>query len=132
MDQATLVEPQIRAGAALVTALDRDAINPSAAFWFYYSDTQQWRLLLCGPKLDAVKKTPEAAYATVAKTLASLGDAAQPVSIADIKIIPSDDPLMQVLRGLLRTPPNAIIGASFKNNFINGVLIEDLYAYRVS
>ena len=132
MDQTALVEAQIKAGAALVTALDRDGMGPSAAFWFYYSDTEQWRLLLCGPKLDAVKKTPERTYTAVAKTLASLGDAAQPLSIADIKVIPSDDPIVQVLRVMLRTAPNAIVGASFKNSFINGILIEDVYAYRLS
>jgi len=51
MVDTTLTTKMIEAGAALVSKLDDQGVRPDAAFWFYFPDIQQWKLVLAEVKL---------------------------------------------------------------------------------
>ena len=53
MVATTLTKEMIEAGANLVKKLDEKGVQPDAAFWFYFPDIQQWKLVLAEVKLGS-------------------------------------------------------------------------------
>jgi hypothetical protein len=47
----TLSKELIEAGAVLVRKLDETGVQPNAAFWFYFPDIQQWKMVFAETKL---------------------------------------------------------------------------------
>jgi hypothetical protein len=125
----TLTKEMIEAGAILVKKLDESGINPDAAFWFYFSDINQWKLVIAEIKLG--DEGPKQLYKRIQETIhahqAELGE----VSLEDVTLAKPDSPVVTLLRLAIRTGPG-ISGIRFTNNVINGTVIEDAYIYRIA
>ncbi len=128
MVETSLTKELIEAGATLVRKLDESGLQPDAAFWLYFPDLQAWKLVLVEVKVGQVG--PHKVYRDVQKTLTDapeLGD----LALDDVAIAKPDSPVVALLRTAIRTGPG-ISGIRFKNNVINGTLIEDAYIYRLN
>lgn len=130
MDQAVLVEQKQSEGERLVRALDGAGLPPSAAFWYYYPDSDLWNLILAGSEFSASQSSPTEPYRKIAGVTSQLKPPATSVSIADIKTVEEGDPLLAALRTMVRTGAD-ISSIRLTNNFINGVYIADALVYRL-
>jgi hypothetical protein len=121
MGKATLVEPDIEAGAKLVKALERNDFPLSAALWIYTSDVDEWSLLVASPLVD--KYGPHLAY----KDLRDASGTKSPVPLSRITLVSDQNPLIELLRGAFSVQGG---GIRLTSSSIDGVLIEDAYLYR--
>ncbi len=128
MDQDTLVssEPDIGAGRIVLTSLDEAELTPEAAFWIWIPERDRWWFVVAGGGL-ADLETP-AAFIEIHGVLRALSPAF-PIEIDEIAVESMDSPLIQLLSRLVRMA--GVGGVRLTNNAINGVLIEDVYVYRL-
>src|SRR5689334_8404959 len=101
MAKETLLDSDIAAGARFVEALDKKGEMMNAALWFYYPDVAQWKLLLVSPTFDKTDRIGP--YTKVSKLLSDEDEIGKNISISDIKILRKKDPLMKILKGIMRT-----------------------------
>jgi hypothetical protein len=130
MDQEVLVEQKQTEGHRLVEALDAAQLPPSAAFWNYYTDSDQWRLVVVGNTLRPDSGDPISPYRRIAPVIAMMQPPLNALSMADIKPMADTDPLVQALRLMVQTGPG-IKAIRLSNNFVNGIHIADALVYRV-
>ena len=132
MDQASLVEGQVEAGQSLLREADKAGPRISSAFWYLYDDVGQWRLVLASPDLDAfLKKDVALAYRRVAGLLHALPEP-QAISIADVKVVATEDPLVRTLNKIVGTLGNAVLRVQMKDTFVNGIHVAEVLLYRAS
>lgn len=127
MDKPTLVDPDKKAGEALLKKLDGIDFDVKAAFWLYLSEPNEWRLFFASPVVD--KKGPKEAYETVQSHLEKLKERYE-LSLQNISLISSNDKLVKLLKAAIKTGPG-VSNIRFTGNVINNVFIEDAYIYRV-
>lgn len=129
MVEADLTKELIDAGARLVEKLDKRGLAPDAAFWLYSPEEQTWKLLLVEVKL--AKKGPRAGYSEVQKILAKYEEELGDLRLDDLVLEKPDARIVELIRKAVRTGPG-VSGIRFKNNVIDGTLIDDAYIYRVA
>jgi hypothetical protein len=127
MAKETLLESDIDAGARFIEALDNDGETVEAAFWFYYPDLSQWKLILFAPAFDKIDLTK--AYTKISELLSSRDEIGKNISVADIKILKQKDPLMKLLRSIVRTG-KGLSQIRMTSNLLNGIYVEDALIYR--
>jgi len=128
MVATTLTKEMIDAGTALLRKLDRKGVQPDAAFWFYFPDIQQWKLVLAEEKLGRVG--PRETYKQIQEVLSRFRRELKALSLDNITLAKPDAPIVALLRVAIRTGPE-ISGIRFTNNVINGMVVEDAYIYRL-
>jgi len=121
----TLTENTIRSGEALVRNLDDINAGVTAALWFYFSDIEDWKLLVCLPG-----KGQKEAYKFIQRALHKKDEPVD-IRIDQIGVINPAAPIIQLLASAISTGPG-ISGVRFTNSTINGTLIEDAHIYRIS
>jgi hypothetical protein len=129
MVEANLTKELIDAGARLVKKLDEHGLAPDVAFWLYSPEEQTWKLLLVEVKL--AKKGPKAAYSEVQKILAKYAQELENIKLDDLVLEKPDARMVELIRKAVRTGP-AVSGIRFKNNVVDGTLIDDAYIYRAA
>ena len=134
MDKTTLVEIDIEGGERLLKALDKADLDIRAALWFYFSDSDKWRLIIAFPLVD--QEGPRKAYTLIQSELAKLVPPSR-ISLEDISAVGLKHHIIQALWAMVREHPDpAIISTISKKWFtrtvMNGVFIEAAYIYRVS
>ena len=122
-----LTEEMIKAGASVVADLDRRQFLVDAALWLYLSNQNQWRLLLATPEVHL--DGPRKAYKKLLQALRN--SAVHGMSLQDVAVVDSRDPLVQLFRAAIRTD-RTVGGIRFTRNTINGQFIEDAYIYRMA
>ena len=127
MAKETLLESDITAGAKFIQTLDKRGQPVDAALWFYYPDSCQWKLLLSSPTFD--NKDLTKSYTKISEILTSEQEIGKNISIADVKILNQTDPMMKLLKVIVRTDkgPNRI---RMTSNVLNGIYVEDALIYR--
>lgn len=129
MGEKALVESQIADTAKLLEALDANSAGPTVAVWYFYEDIEEWRLIVAGPTYDALlPKQEPVAYRKLAEALSASSLAS--VSVSDLKLLQTTSPLVQALRFLVRTPPNAAMRAHFSNTTLNGLFMKEMIIMR--
>ena len=120
-----LTDPMVNSGANLLRALDALKVEVSAAFWSYFSEIDDWKLIISMPK----KQGQKAAYKSIQK---ALHNDKHPVDlrIDQVGIVNPEAPIIGLLRTVIATGPG-ISNIRFTNNVINGTLIEDVHIYRI-
>jgi len=116
----------IKDGEHLLKQLDTDSVLVDAVLWFYFSETQKWKLLVSLP--DIINRGPKIAYHTIQEALSKI---TINFSLDDVVVIQPDDPLLRLLRTAIITS-DGISGIRFSNNVVNGQLIQDAYIYRIT
>jgi hypothetical protein len=129
MVETLLTKEMIATGATLVGKLDERGLQPDAALWLYSPDLQQWKLVIVEVKVG--KKGPKEVYRQIQKILRESGGEMGELSLDDVALAKPDAPIISLLRASVRTGPG-ISGVRFKNNVIDGTLIEDAYIYRLN
>jgi len=129
MVDAALTPQAIQEGAELLQALDEAGLTPDAAFWFYFSDINAWKLVLAEMRVGP--DGPREIYRQVQRALSNRADKIKSFSLADVVLAKPDAPVVSVLKRALRVERNAG-GVRFSQNVIDGVLIEDAYIYRLA
>lgn len=127
MAKETLLESDIEAGARFIEALDRSGKPVDAALWFYYPDLSQWKLLLSSRALE--EKDLTRSYTKISEILSSNEEIGRVVSVADVKLLSQADPMMKLLKGIIRTGKN-LSRIRMTSNFFNGIYVEDALIYR--
>ncbi|MBI2909724.1 MAG: hypothetical protein HYX92_18960 [Chloroflexi bacterium] len=124
----TLTKEMIEAGAALIKKLDEQGVRPDAAFWLYFPDKEQWKLLLADVRLGA--EGPRQIYRKIQEILSAFSQEFGELSLDNITLAKPDAPVVALLRTAIRTG-SGISGIRFTNNVVDGTLIEDAYIYRL-
>ncbi|HUV67589.1 MAG TPA: hypothetical protein VMW24_27095 [Sedimentisphaerales bacterium] len=127
MDKPTLVDADMKAGEALLNKLDETRFDVKAALWFYMPESEEWRLILASPTVDA--EGPKKAYEKVQSQLQGL-DQGHELSLQNISLVSPGDNLIKVLKSAIKTGKK-ISHIRFTRNVINNVFIEDAYIYRL-
>jgi hypothetical protein len=123
-----LTDWMVEAGASLVEKLDARDLSPTAAFWFYLADREDWSLFLAQEKL--VSNGPRWAYSQIREALSGSSPESARLSLDAISVARPDSPLVSLLGAFVRTGPG-ISGIRLTNNVINGTVVEDAYIYRM-
>jgi len=94
MGEETLVESQISDSISLIKSLEDQGDKPSIVVWYYFSDAEEWRLLLAGPSFDALLPKEESrAYQGVAEALNRAG--VKSLTIGEIKLVKPTTPCLK-------------------------------------
>ena len=125
----SLSEQMIFAGSDLIRRLDEAGLKVSGALWFYETDSNDWRLIIVSPDVRA--KGVKTVYEEVQSVVRATPDDQSTISLKDISVVDSDDPLISLLKVAIKTD-NGISRMRFSRNMINGTLIEDSYIYRLT
>jgi hypothetical protein len=129
MVETILTDKMIETGATLIRKLDERELRPNAALWLYFPDVQQWKLVIAEVKM--VTEGPKEVYRKIQQIIAESEREIAGLSLDDVALSKPDAPIIALLRSVIRTGPG-ISGIRFKNNVINGTLIEDVYIYRLT
>ena len=131
MAEETLVESLVKDSVEFVKALDIQGDRPTNVLWYYYTDADEWRLLVAGPAFDALlPKDEKQAYQKVAKAIGKA--AVDTLTIADVKLARTDDHVLTATRSLFHTPQSAIVRAHFRDNTINGLFVKEMLVLRAA
>lgn len=125
----SLTDAMIRAGAELTRKLDELEWPVVASFWLYISEGNEWRLMLASPRVAS--DGPKKSYEVVQSALADTAAAQDTLTLSDVGVTDSSNPLVSLLRVVIATGP-IVGGIRFTRNVINGHFIEDVYIYRIS
>lgn len=129
MVESHLTKEMIDAGAALIRKLDESGIQPDAALWLYYPDRQTWKLVIAQAKVGS--EGPKQLYSRIREVMGEPSEGTLQLSLDDVTLSKLDAPIITLLRMAMSTGPN-ISGIRFKDNVINGTVIEDAYIYRLN
>lgn len=121
-----LSEEKIQAGVALVEGLDKRNILVSGAFWFFVPEIGSWRLIIASPSVSV--EGPKKIYQKIQSTLHRM-DEPKP-ELAEISVLSPKDPLIALIRLLVRTGPMSRLRVS--RSSVNGVFIHDALIYRMN
>ena len=116
-------------GAALLGKLQELHWKFNAALWFYFPDANGWQLLIASPEVEATG--PRESYAVIQKGLSELNPSPLSLSLDDIKLMPSNHPLIGLLSSFVATE-DSISSIRFSKNVINGQFIDDALIYRMN
>jgi hypothetical protein len=119
----------IEAGVSLLRKFDSQALNVTAALWFYLESSDTWRLIIASPEVES--EGPKRVYERIQKTLGTDADGSR-IRLRDISVVPPDDPLIKLLGVAIKTGNRDISGIRFSRNTINGQFIQDAYIYRLA
>jgi hypothetical protein len=131
MADETLVESLIADSVKLVEALDLQGDKPSNVLWYFFSDAEQWRLIVAGPTFDPLLPKDEAqAYKKVATSIVAKD--IDSLTIADVKLVRTNDPLLVATKPVLKTPPDRVVRAHFRDNTFNGIFVKEMLVLRAA
>lgn len=129
MGEKALVDSLVTDAMELIKKLDELGSSPSFIAWYYYDDADEWRLIIAGASLDALlPKQEPVAYRKVIEGLSAISASA--LSVSDLKIIPTSAQLIKAMKFLVRTGPQDIVRAHFRDCTINGLFIKEVLIIR--
>lgn len=124
-----LTENMIKAGEALVRALEDAGRQPAAAFWLYNPESLSWRLVISDELVGTAG--PLAAYRRLQELLEQRREEFGGLTLANISLWEPDSVIVSSLRrGLRQEQP--VEGMRLSNSYIEGSWIEDAYVYRAA
>lgn len=129
MGKKTLVNEDIKIGERILKSLDANDIDVSSAFWFLFSDIQEWRFVLAISDFNKIGS--QKSYLKILKILnkEQIEERDFPFEII---IVVSPSSSINLLLGSMIHTGSGISGIRFTGNVINGTMIEDAYIYRVN
>lgn len=131
MAEETLVESLIEDSINLVKQLDAQGDTPTKVLWYFYADAEEWKLLVAGPAFDRFLPKDEApVYQKIAQALAKTQ--LDSLTIADVKVVRTDDDLLSATKYVLKTAPTSVVRARFRDNTFNGVFVRDMLVLRAA
>ena len=131
MAEETLVGAQlspemIASGKELLKQLD-SKMTVDAALWLLPPDSHAWRLVIASPEVRL--SGPRAVYKKVLGLLKRVAPSS--LSLKDISVVDTSDPLIALFRAAIRTEHGAQ-DIRFTRNTISGVFVPDAFIYRLA
>jgi hypothetical protein len=122
-----LTREKIAAGKQLTEILDKTDLPIAATFWYYFAENQEWEFVV------GVSVAPDEG---LLKSIAKINKIVKDVNIEGIdwlsvRTIRGDDRIIRSLRKLVLNGKN-VEGTRIKNGISEGMLIYDVYIYRLS
>jgi hypothetical protein len=131
MAEEALVESLIQDSVRLVEEFDRRGDTPTNALWYYFSDADEWRFLIAGPTFDSLLPQQQIqAYEKLGRAIANANLVS--LSIGTVKLVRTDDPLLVATRFVVKTAPNGVIRAHFRDNVFNGIFVKEMLVLRAA
>src|SRR5215472_5729365 len=122
MDKDALLDYQIDAGRQLLDALDQSKkFEITSAMWFFYPDTNEWKLLLFSPAFKA-EQNQSTLYSQIANSLKEI-HIENLLPLESIKLIFGDDPLLKLFNDIAQVNGKATVW--MRSNYLNGIYVED-------
>jgi len=94
MLRSILTDRKEEVGAQLLSRLDQLEMSITTALWYYYGDSNNWRLIIASPGVR--RKGPKHFYQVIQSFLLKLRD--RPISLSEIQVIDDNDPFVLWLR----------------------------------
>jgi hypothetical protein len=127
MAAAALVNADVEMGRELVKVLDEAHFPVTAAAWIYFSDADEWRLVIRSPKAE---KDLQAALLELAKAMDAKGDLRARIDLSRIKLVPPKDKMLAAIGRFVRVDGTSDV--RFSRNVVDGVYIDDALIYRLA
>lgn len=127
MVATTLTKEMIESGGTLIRKLDEQGLQPYAAFWMYYPEVQEWKLVISEVELG--EKGPREIYKKIQDTISASKEDMPELSLDSVALTKPDAPIVALLGKAFRTGPG-ISGIRLTGSVINGTVIDDAYIYR--
>jgi len=126
-----LVESRITDSIRLVRQLDSQGDSPTNALWYFYSDGEEWQFLLAGPSFDSLlPRNEEEAYKKIAAAISNISLSS--LSIANVKLVRTDNALLSATKFVVKTPPTGVVRAHYRDNMFNGVFVKEMLVLRAA
>lgn len=116
----------IAAGEALVRALDERGLGPHVAFWLWFRDVRDWRIVLAGGALT--EGGLHEARVAVREVLRE-GTATRALTPLDVGVKEEDHRAVQAVRTVISTGPG-IHGIHIRDNTVAGIRLQRAFVYR--
>lgn len=131
MVKTTLVEADLVAGWRLLLALhlpkERTKVfRIKAAFWLYYAESEEWRLVIATPLVD--EEGPLDTYTRLQPILFEIQPA--DLYLQNIAVISPADPLAKAFRKVVHIPAK-VPYVRLPRSAWGGTYVESAYLYRV-
>ncbi len=141
--------PLLYEGKLLLELLDEEKGIPiTAAFWLLDSENRTWRYILASPIVDTqgpleaykilykifqIYNKEEAKWRPYKKVRSYKEEAGLGIGLTlqDITLVSPDEPVVKLLRTVVKTPPISTSPIHFAGNSINNMFIDDAYIYRM-
>ena len=131
MVEEALVESAVTDSVKLVEELDKQGDTPSNVLWYFFSDAEVWRLLVAGKSFDTLLPKDESdAYQKIARAIGNVN--LTTLSIADVKLVRTDDPLLVATKFVIKTPADGVVRAHFRDNTFNGIFVKEMLVLRAA
>lgn len=131
MAEEALVESLVAESMKLVDELDQQGDTPSNVLWYYFSDAEEWRLLVAGKSFDPLLPKDEGqAYQRVALAIGKAD--LDSLTIADVKLVRTDDAILVATKFIIKTPPTGVVRAHFRDNTFNGIFVKEMLVLRAA
>jgi hypothetical protein len=124
MDQATLVSPDVTAGAKALAALEAAGIKQIVALFAIFPEYDDWRLVLSSPSLDQTRQLK--AYEQVTNAL----QGRFVYTLPTIMVLPTKDPFIRELRSLFGKAKD-VTGMRLGGQRIGNRFVSNAYVYRI-
>lgn len=86
---------------------------------------------MAGPKFDLLLPKDEGqAYQRIAAAIGKAGVGT--MTIADVKLVRTDDPVLAATKFVLKTPQSAVVRAHFRDNTFNGIFVKEMLVLRAA
>ncbi|MEK6284894.1 MAG: hypothetical protein AABO57_04065 [Acidobacteriota bacterium] len=120
-------EVELAWGKHRAAFVGRSDVRVRAAFWWYFPESQEWRLVIATPLVDEVG--PLSAYGRVQAELSVISPPLT-LSLQNISLISPKDERVKAFKKQLKIAPDPV-GVRFTRSALNGTYIEDAYVYRL-
>lgn len=134
MVKTSLVEADLIAGWRLLRDLHvvpgcRTLFRVKAAFWLYYPEPEEWRLVIATPLVD--EKGPLDTYSRLQEVLLPhLANQPANLDLLNIAVISPSDKLAKAIRRAMRASEWSPY-VRFTRSTLGGEYVEDAYVYRL-
>ncbi|PYP85309.1 MAG: hypothetical protein DMF61_17205 [Blastocatellia bacterium AA13] len=123
----TSAVPETLWGKERVAVLPAVRFKVEAAFWWYLTESSEWRLVIATRLVDEIG--PLRTYAEI-QTILSAIKPPLTLTVQNISVVSPKDERVKVLRKTVRVKGSST-GMRFAHNTIDHVYVDDSFIYRV-
>lgn len=127
MDNATLVDVDLKKSERIVSALESHGIRVTAALWVHFPEYEDWRLVIAARELDKLELRD--AYLQVNRITKEAGITVW--ETPTIHLMKTTDPFIRALRKVFGKAAS-VVGMRLGGQIWGDRFIDDAYAYKIA
>lgn len=129
--RASLNDQMLEAGTKLLQDIKDADFEVIAAFWLFFAEAGEWRLVLVSPRVD--RDGPRKLYAELSERLYNGKEKIYGIDIINVTFMSPNDKIVGALAGAnwsyKRSLGYGLSGQRLYDIYLNGTYIEDIYLY---